>query len=131
MALSTRTIHLGWSLIGWVGVALILYLSLMPHPPELDIEQGDKLQHMAAYTVLMGWWAQMGASDRANARIALVILVLGIAIEFMQAGTGYRTFSVADMVADALGIALGWMLAPPRGPNLLRLTTTILGSDPR
>ena len=71
MALRTRTIRLGWSLIGWVGVALILYLSLMPHPPELDIEQGDKLQHIAAYTVLMGWWAQMGASDRANAGIAL------------------------------------------------------------
>lgn len=131
MSLSTRTIRLGWSLIGWLGVAMILYLSLMPHPPELDIEQGDKLQHMAAYTVLMGWWAQLGASDRANARVALVILVLGISIEFMQAATGYRTFSYADMVADALGIALGWMLAPPRGPNLLRLASAVVGSEPR
>ena len=128
MSLSTRTIRLGWSLIGWFGVALILYLSIMPHPPELDIEQGDKLQHLAAYAVLMGWWAQMGASDRANARIALIMLGLGIAIEFAQAATGYRTFSVADMVADALGIALGWMLAPPRGPNLLRIATTALGT---
>ena len=128
MSLSTRTIRLGWSLIGWFGVALILYLSLMPHPPELDIEQGDKLQHLAAYAVLMGWWAQMGASDRAHARIALSMLGLGIAIEFAQAATGYRTFSVADMVADALGIALGWMLAPPRGPNLLRIATTALGT---
>ena len=129
--MSTRTIRLGWSLIGWLGVAMILYLSLMPHPPELDIEQGDKLQHMAAYTVLLGWWAQLGASDRANARVALVILVLGIVIEFMQAATGYRTFSYADMVADALGIALGWMLAPPRGPNLLRLASAVVGSEPR
>ena len=129
MSLSTRTIRVGWSLIGWFGVALILYLSLMPHPPELDIEQGDKLQHMAAYAVLMGWWAQMGASDRANARIALIMLGLGIAIEFMQAATGYRTFSVADMVADALGIALGWMLAPPRGPNLLLRATAVFGPD--
>ena len=128
MSLSTRTIRLGWSLIGWFGVALILYLSIMPHPPELDIEQGDKLQHLAAYAVLMGWWAQMAASDRRNAVIALTMLAFGIAIEFMQAGTGYRTFSVADMVADALGIALGWMLAPPRGPNLLRIATTALGT---
>lgn len=126
--MSTRTIRLGWSLIGWFGVALILYLSLMPHPPELDIEQGDKLQHLAAYAVLMGWWAQIAASDRRNAVIALTMLAFGIAIEFMQAATGYRTFSYADMAADAIGISLGWMLAPPRGPNLLRITTTALGA---
>lgn len=122
--MSERAFRLGWSLVGWFGAGLILYLSLTPHPPELDIEQGDKLQHMAAYAVLMGWWAQMAASDRPNARIAAVMLGFGILIEFLQAGTGYRTFSYADMVADAVGIALGWMLAPPRGPNLMRFAST-------
>ena len=124
--MTPRAVRLGWVAVGWFGVGLILYLSLMRHPPELDMEQGDKLQHMAAYAVLMGWWAQMGAADRRNALLAGILLAFGILIEFLQAGTGYRTFSYADMVADALGIGLGWMLAPPRGPNLLQTATAVL-----
>jgi hypothetical protein len=28
-------------------------------------------------------------------------------------------FEYADMVADCVGIVLGWMVSPPRTPNLL------------
>jgi hypothetical protein len=48
-------------------------------------------------------------------------VALGIALEFVQGWTDYRTFEVADMVADALGVAVGWALAPPRLPNFLQL----------
>ena len=34
-------------------------------------------------------------------------LALGVALEFMQGWTDYRTFDVADMAADALGVAVG------------------------
>lgn len=33
-----------WLAIGWIGVALSVYFSLKPHPPELDIQNGDKAQ---------------------------------------------------------------------------------------
>ena len=46
-------------------------------------------------------------------------MALGIALEFAQRMTGFRMFEVADMVAGALGVTLGWLLAPPRTPNLL------------
>jgi VanZ family protein len=41
---------------------------------------------------------------------------MGIAIEFVQGATGYRSFEVMDMVADAIGVLLGWAaaLALPR-----------------
>jgi hypothetical protein len=36
---------------------------------------------------------------------------LGIALEFVQRGLGYRSFEIADMVADAVGVAAGYGLA--------------------
>jgi VanZ family protein len=47
------------------------------------------------------------------------MVALGIALEYAQRTTGYRSFDIADMVADAAGVAIGWLLAPPRLPNLL------------
>jgi hypothetical protein len=49
------------------------------------------------------------------------LIALGIAIEFAQRATATRMFEVSDMVAGALGVALGWLLAAPRTPNVLRL----------
>ncbi len=47
------------------------------------------------------------------------MVALGIAMEYAQRATGYRTFEVADMIADAFGVAIGWLAAPPRLPNFL------------
>ena len=108
-----------WWAVGWFGVALCIYLSLMPSPPSLDVTQGDKFQHIAAYGMLMLWFVQLAGDGRRRQITAVALLALGIAIEFAQLASGYRDFSVADMGADAIGIAVGWLLAPPRLPNLL------------
>ena len=44
----------------------------------------------------------------------------GIGLEFEQGLTDYRTFEVQDMVADAMGVLVGWIAAPPRSPHLIR-----------
>jgi glycopeptide antibiotics resistance protein len=36
---------------------------------------------------------------------------MGVALEFAQGATGYRSFEVLDMAANAAGVALGWGLA--------------------
>ena len=41
-------------------------------------------------------------------------------MEIGQYFTPYRTFEIADMAANATGVGLGWLLAPPRTPNFLR-----------
>ena len=56
----------------------------------------------------------------ADGMLAAAFVAMGIALEFIQGWTGYRDFEVADMLADAAGVAAGWALAPPRLPNLLR-----------
>lgn len=110
-----------WLAGGWVCIALILYFSLMPMPPEIDVEQGDKLGHFAAYGIITLWFAQLYTAKSQRLWLAFWMVTLGIALEFAQDATGYRSFDVADMAADAVGVALGWLAAPPRLPNLLAL----------
>jgi VanZ family protein len=100
-------------------VLAIIALSLTPAPPHLNLEQGDKLGHFAAYGLVTLWFAQPYTALRQRIWLALGMVALGIALEYAQRATGYRSFEVADMVADALGVAIGWLLAPPRLPNLL------------
>jgi VanZ family protein len=113
--LPLRTLWLG---AGWLGVAIVIYYTLAPDPPQIDIEDGDKLQHLAAYAGLMLWFAQVRTGLAQRRVTALLLLAMGIALELAQGLTDYRTMSIADAAADAVGIALGWLAAPPRSPNV-------------
>ena len=107
-----------WRGVGWFGIVLLLYLSLTPQPPAAP--GGDKLGHALAYATLMYWWAQLMCASLARLRLAATLIVLGIAIEYVQGWTGWRAFEYWDMVADAVGVALGWALAAIT-PNVLKL----------
>lgn len=107
-----------WYGVGWFGIALLFYLSLMPQPPAISIEHGDKLGHALAYAVLMYWWAQLLATTRQRLWLAAGLIALGIAIEYVQGWTGWRTFDYFDMLADAIGVVCGGV-ATAFAPNLL------------
>jgi len=108
-----------WLPLGWGLVCLVIYLSLATAPVELPLEQGDKLSHVLAYLVLMSWFANLYASPRDRLGFALGFVLLGVGLEFAQGFVGYRSFETADMGANAVGVALGWLLATPRTPNYL------------
>jgi VanZ family protein len=116
-----------WNGIGALLIGTIFYLSLTPDPVQIPVEEGDKLGHVTAYAALMLWYAQIHPGRAPRVLLALAFVGMGIAIEYLQRGTGYRSFEVADMVADGIGVAVGWMLAPPRLPNGLRLMERLLG----
>jgi len=109
-----------WLVVGWAFVLLVIYLSLTPAPIEVPIGQGDKFSHILAYVVLMSWFVNLYENPAQRIGFALGFIVLGVALEFLQRWTGHRSFEVADMTANAVGVALGWVLAPPRLPNYLR-----------
>ena len=98
--------------LGWLLVAAIVWLSLTPSPPEIElhIDQVDKLEHLTAYGSLMFWFAQLYVRNPVRLAYAAGFIALGVALEFVQAHVG-RDFELADMAADAAGVALGWSAA--------------------
>ena len=109
-----------WLFVGWSMVLFIVYLSLAPISINVGVEQGDKYLHAIAYGGVMFWFANLYTTPAKRTMLAIALVALGIGLEFVQGLTDYRTFEVADMLADAAGVAVGWVVAPPRLPNFLR-----------
>ena len=59
----------------------------------------------------MFWFGQLYLERRVRLGYALGFAALGVALEFVQGWLGYRDFEIADMVADAVGVTLGWSAA--------------------
>jgi len=72
------------------------------------VSQSDKLEHFAAYGLLMFLFCQIYHRTRTRLVYAAGFISMGIALEFLQRMTGYRTFEVLDMAANATGVVLGW-----------------------
>ena len=123
--MATADLRRFWIIVGWIGVTVVVFFSLKPHPPELGIEQGDKIQHFAAYGGLMLWWVQLAATRPARARTAAWLVALGVGLEIAQSFTGYREASVLDACANTAGVLMGWALAPPRLPDFLALAARL------
>ena len=96
----------------------------MPSPVQLPLKGWDKFSHVIAYFVLMSWFANLYEVPAQRLQFALGFCAMGLALEFLQRWTGYRLFEVMDMLASTTGVAVGWVLAPPRLPNYLRLVET-------
>lgn len=95
--------------LGWALVAFVVWGSLTPSPPSLDMgfAQADKLEHFLAYGSLMFWFAQLYVRTPVRLGYAIGFVALGIALEFIQGQVG-RDFELADMAADAVGVSIGW-----------------------
>lgn len=90
-----------------VAIVVVIVGSLLPQlaPPSGNIF--DKVIHVAAYAclTLLGLAALTGWRTRGLA--VGLLLVLGIAIEWMQGSLGGREASALDVAANAVGILVG------------------------
>ncbi len=109
-----------WLVIGWLLVGLVVYLSLAPQLPQVDIRNFDKVGHFLAYFALMSWFAFIYARN-AHLWIGVMLVIMGIALEIGQYLTGYRAFEIADIVVNTLGVMAGMLLARTRFAGLLIL----------
>jgi VanZ family protein len=100
-----------WFAVGWAIAAAIVWLSVTPAPPKVDFDQSDKVGHLIAYGGLMFWFCQLYVRSKTRLAYAAGFIALGVALEFVQRALGYRSFEVADMIADALGVLAGWVAA--------------------
>jgi VanZ family protein len=114
-----------WLLLGWGMVFSVVVLSLIP--VEVDLSEGrDKVAHFIAYGSMTFWFAMLFPGWRRQVGVALAFAAMGVAIEYLQRMTGYRTFEVADMAANGIGAALGWALALTPLGNALDWTERLL-----
>jgi VanZ family protein len=98
-----------WRAGGWLGVVLTLLVSLMPPTLETSGGHADKIVHLAGYAVLMFWWAQL--VTRRRWKLALAVVLFGLAIELLQGLTPARQPDVLDALANSGGVLLGWFAA--------------------
>jgi hypothetical protein len=93
--------------LGWGWAAAIVWLSLTPTGPQVDVAYGDKLGHFGAYGLLMLWFALLYPAWPVRARYMIGFIAMGMGLEFLQGVLGHRVFDVVDMLANATGVLLG------------------------
>lgn len=100
-----------WRALGGLWVAVVLWLSLTPHPPQpLSFNYADKLEHTLAYGFLMSWFAVIYYA-KARYVSMLALIIMGVGVEILQGLGGHRYFEYADMLANSSGVVLaGWLM---------------------
>lgn len=101
-----------WLLAGWllliagVVVGSLLPSSALPVPSFTGI---DKVEHLGAYALLSAYAVLLFAPARVHALAAFGLVALGMSLEGAQSAlTASRLADPADMVANTLGVAVGW-----------------------
>ncbi|OGA36400.1 MAG: hypothetical protein A3F75_03380 [Betaproteobacteria bacterium RIFCSPLOWO2_12_FULL_64_23] len=95
-------------LLFWGCAMAVLVLSLMPivpHPPTTGWDKGDHFLTFAVLTIL-----GCRAFPAHIAAVLAGLLVYGGLIEVLQSFTPYRLAEWGDLVADSLGIIVGYAL---------------------
>jgi hypothetical protein len=103
-----------WLAMGAGFVLLVVYLSLTPSPPDYYVPEGQKAGHVLAYAWLMLWYAQLYRAVSIRIAFAAAWCLMGVGLEYLQGLTDYRSFSYRDMLLNAGGVALGFMLSRTR-----------------
>lgn len=95
-----------------VVLALSTVIALIPGPAGAPSLIGwDKLDHLAAFAAL-ALFARGGWPRARRAVTAGLLLAYGVVLEFAQSHPLVgRTASLSDIVADLIGIAIGFALA--------------------
>ncbi len=118
--MSAHQLRKVWLFTGWLLIALVVYVSLIPALPSIDITAADKVAHVFAYATLTLWFLQLYPADR-RAMLVIGFIMMGIALEFLQELTASRSFEYGDIAANTGGVVLGWLLAKTRLSNTLHV----------
>ena len=111
-----------WLAVGYGLVGLVIYLSITPEPIDVGKVEGVKVGHFFAYFVLMLWFSQLYQSWRTRLGVAAAFVLMGVGLEYTQGLTSYRSFAYADMMDNAIGVALGLAMgSTPAGSALARI----------
>jgi VanZ family protein len=99
-----------WAGFGWLLVIGVVVGSLMPGSSVPDLRLSDKVLHAGAYFLLMIWFAGL-YRRKVHPVIAVVLVLLGVALDLLQATTRTRSLEIGDIAADGAGILVGLALS--------------------
>ncbi len=110
-----------WLAIGYGLVASVVFLSLTSNPVdmELGLPYEDKAFHAFAYFVLMVWFGQIYHDKFQRNMIAVVFVLMGITLEYLQSFDANRYSEFADMIANLTGVVLGFSIVLTAAKNTL------------
>lgn len=96
-----------WLALGCLMMGVILYVCLIPQVPGPDFPGVDKVEHLLAWGGLGAWFASL-IERRGFLRLGIVLVVLGVGIEFAQELMALgRQGDWRDVVANTLGVVAG------------------------
>ena len=101
-----------WIVASVLLVVAVLYLSLAPLNVPADLPTNfDKVEHAAAYVLLVVWFTGLVARPR-YWRVVVALVVFGLMIEFLQAAMPFgRQGDPWDVLANITGIGVGLVIA--------------------
>ena len=116
-----------WKSLAWAMLLTVATLTLVRTPPGLPLLSWDKAQHSIAYAALM--WTFLQAWEGSHVlRWAILLLLAGVVLEILQGLTGVRLMEYFDMLANSLGVLLGYAAwRTPLGRGFLRIEQSIPG----
>lgn len=100
-----------WRTLFVLSILAIAFLATADSSMPLPSTPSDKLNHLLAFLELT-LLARLGWPRLHGFWLVPGLLTFGLAIEGVQAHLPYRDFSLADLAADALGIAAGLLPWP-------------------
>lgn len=101
-----------WRVICWWLVAVVVTLTLIPNPDGsvIGFQVNDKVAHFVCYFALACGFGCLRLGQRMLQPMLLLVL-LGVLLEVVQLLSMYgRMFDLWDMLANTMGVLLGWAL---------------------
>lgn len=108
MSVPSRQVRTTFLVLWLVSIGVVVAGSLLPVPDGPPVPHIDKVEHLIGYAwlALLPWAAFTRPVAASYASLAMVLL--GGGIEVAQHFVPGRFASLADMAANALGVACGW-----------------------
>jgi VanZ family protein len=100
-----------WQFALLASIAAILFLATTAGPLPVLSAPSDKVNHLLAFLELT-LLVRLGWPQLKPLYFVPLLLGFGMLIEIVQATLPYRDFSLADVTADAAGIAAGMLIWP-------------------
>ncbi len=99
-----------WLVLGMLLLVAGVFAAMAPMPARSLLEVNDKVVHATVFLCFMVWFSAF-FRPRLWPLLFLALVGYGILIELLQGLTVARMADPKDVVADAMGLVLGWLLA--------------------